>query len=156
MTITIIAAVASNGVIGADGGLPWRLPGDLPRVKAMTTGHVLIMGRKTYDSIARPLPGRSTIVVTRQSGWAADGVDVTSSIDDALRRAAQIDDEAFIFGGAEIYAQTLHLADRMELTEVHAEPPGDTFFPQVDWSQWDETARDPQDGFDWVSYVRIR
>jgi dihydrofolate reductase len=156
MTIAIIAAVARNRVIGVDGDLPWRLPGDLPRVKAMTMGHVLIMGRKTYESIGRPLPGRTTIVVTRQPNWNADGVLTTSSIDHAIDLGATIDDELFIFGGAEIYGQTLDRADRLEFTEVHDEPDGDTYFPEVDWSQWRELTRDHQDGFDWVTYVRHR
>jgi dihydrofolate reductase len=154
MTVTVIAAVGRNWVIGADGGLPWRLPRDLPRAKAMTMGHVLVMGRKTYDSIGRPLPGRTTIVVTRRPDWSAEGVHVASSVPEALKLAASIDDEVFIFGGAEIYAQTLEVADRLELTEVHDSPDGDTYFPDVDWAAWHEVARDPQDGFDWVTYVR--
>ncbi|NED93715.1 dihydrofolate reductase [Phytoactinopolyspora alkaliphila] len=153
-TVTVIAAVARNGVIGADGGLPWSLPGDLPRVKALTLGHVLVMGRKTFDSIGRPLPGRTTVVVTRQPGWSADGVEVARSVPEALELASSIDRHVFVFGGAEIYAQTLDVADRLELTEVHAEPVGDTRFPPVDWARWRETSREQRDGFDWATYVR--
>lgn len=154
MTLTAIAAVARNGVIGAQGDLPWRLPADLRRFKALTTGHVLVMGRKTFESIGRALPGRTTIVVTRRPGWSADGVRVASSVDDALAAAAELGPETFVAGGAEIYAQTLAHADRLELTEVHAEPEGDTFFPELDRSAWLEVAREPHDGFDFVSYVR--
>jgi dihydrofolate reductase len=155
VTIPIVAAVAGNGVIGVDGRLPWHLPGDLPRLKALTLGHVLVMGRKTYDSIGRPLPGRTTVVVTRQPEWSADGVQVASSVPDALELASSLDDDVFILGGAEIYAQTIGVTDRMELTEVHAKPEGDTYFPPIDWSAWRETSRDPQDGFDWVTYERV-
>lgn len=154
MTLTLIVAVARNGVIGVDGGLPWRLPGDLPRLKALTMGHVLIMGRKTFDSIGRPLPGRTTVVVTRQVDWSFEGVHVVASVPEALRLAGSIDDDVFVLGGAEIYAQTLDQADRIELTEVHATPAGDTYFPSVDWSMWREVAREHQDGFDYVTYVR--
>ncbi|WP_129666214.1 dihydrofolate reductase [Phytoactinopolyspora endophytica] len=170
MTVTVIAAVGRNGVIGVDGGLPWRLEGDLPRVKAMTMGHVLIMGRKTFDSIGRPLPGRTTVVVTRQSHWspaepsdassrAADTpptvVHVVSSVREALELAASLDDEVFVFGGAEIYAQTIDDADRLELTEVDGSPEGDTHFPEVDWSAWREVGREHRDGFDWATYTRV-
>jgi dihydrofolate reductase len=153
-TVTLLAAVARNGVIGVDGGLPWRLPGDLPRVKSLTTGHVLVMGRKTFDSIGRALPGRSTVVVTRQPGWSAEDVHVAASVSQAIEVAASIDDHVYVFGGAEVYAQTLDRADRLELTEVHAEPEGDTFFPAVDWSEWTEVSREHNDGFDFVTYER--
>ncbi|MPZ62642.1 MAG: dihydrofolate reductase [Propionibacteriales bacterium] len=153
MTVTIIAAVARNGVIGVDGGLPWHLPGDLPRLKALTMGHVLVMGRKTFDSIGRPLPGRTTIVVTRRPDWTAAGVEVSSSVESALARAAELGEQVFVMGGGEIYAQALRYADRLELTEVDAAPDGDTYFPSVDWTAWRETAREHHDGFDFVTYV---
>lgn len=154
--MTLIAAVARNGVIGVDGGLPWRLPGDLPRLKAMTMGHVVVMGRRTFDSIGRALPGRTTVVVTRQPGWSTDGVRAASSVPAALKLAASIDDDVFVLGGAQIYAQTLDEADRLELTEVHAEPDGDTYFPAVDWAAWRETNRERRDGFDFVTYMLRR
>ena len=157
MTITIIAAVARNGVIGAGGDMPWRLPSDLPRLKAMTVGHVVVMGRRTYDSIGRPLPDRATVVVTRSPDWSpgvAGDVHVVHSVPDALELAAKLDDEVYVLGGGEIYTQTLELADRIELTEVHSEPDGDTYFPDLDWSRWRETARVPRDGYDWVTYAR--
>lgn len=154
MSVTILAAVARNGVIGTGGQLPWKLSADLQRVKRLTMGHVLVMGRRTYESIGRPLPGRSTVVVTRQRDWAATGVEVATSVEQALRRAAAMDDDVFVFGGADIYAQALAYADRMEITHVHASPDGDTFFPEVDWSQWQERARQTHPEFDWVTYIR--
>lgn len=154
MTITLIAAVARNLVIGDAGGLPWHIPGDLPRLKRLTMGHVLVMGRKTFDSIGRPLPGRTTIVVTRQPGWHADGVEVAHTIPAALECAARLGDQVFVMGGGEIYTQALDVADRMELTEVDAAPQGDTHFPPVDWSRWHEVAREQHDGYAFATFDR--
>jgi dihydrofolate reductase len=131
MRLSIIAALAANGVIGRDNRLPWRLSADLKRFKALTMGHHLVMGRKTFASIGRPLPGRTTIVITRDEGFKADGVQVAHSIDDALAMARN-DDEVFVAGGADIYRQVLHLADRMYLTRVHADVEGDATFPEFD------------------------
>jgi dihydrofolate reductase len=136
--VSIIAAVAENGVIGIHNSLPWRLPADLRRVKALTTGHHIIMGRKNYESLGKPLPNRVNVVVTRNRSYHAPGCTVVHSLADGLT-AARGDTEAFIFGGAELYAQALDIADRMYLTLVHAEVPGDTFFPQFDRSKWIET-----------------
>jgi dihydrofolate reductase len=157
VTVTLVAAVARNGVIGVDGGLPWRLPDDLRRFKELTTGHVLVMGRRTYESIGRPLPGRTTVVVTRTPGWGADveGVLVAAGVPDALAAAAAIDDEVFVVGGARVYADALPLADRLELTHVDAEPAGDTLFPEVDWSEWREVRREEGDGVAYVTYERV-
>src|SRR5262245_64641023 len=112
MTVTILAAVARNGVIGVSGGLPWHLPDELRRFKELTLGHVLVMGRRTYESIGRPLPGRTTVVLTRQPEWdpGRDVVVVATSVAEALRRASEIDDDVFVVGGAEVYAETLSLA----------------------------------------------
>lgn len=154
MTVTIVAAIAGNGVIGAANDIPWHYPGDQARVKAMTMGHVLVMGRKNYDSIGRPLPGRTSIVVTRNPEWSADTVHTVHSVKAALDLAASIDDEIFIFGGGEIYAQALEYTDRMEITEIHADHEGDVHFPAIDWSDWVEVAREKRDGFDWVTYER--
>jgi dihydrofolate reductase len=158
VTITLVAAVARNGVIGADGGLPWHLPDDLRRFKELTMGHVLVMGRRTYESIGHPLPGRTTVVVTRQPGWTAGADEVIRARDvpGALELALEIDEEVFVVGGGQIYEETLPLADRLELTLVAAEPEGDTFFPEVDWSQWREIAREPGEGVDYVTYARAR
>jgi dihydrofolate reductase len=138
MKISIIAALASNAVIGRDNGIPWHLSTDLKRFKSLTTGHHIAMGRRTWDSVGRPLPGRTNVVITRQQGWSAEGIVVVHSLDEAIRLAeAAGETEFFIAGGAEIYAQALHRADRMYLTRVHAEVEGDTFFPEFDdVSEW--------------------
>ncbi len=154
MTVTLVAAVAANGVIGRDGGLPWHLPEDLPRVKRLTLGHVLVMGRRTYESIGRPLPGRTTVVVTRQPDWAQPDVLVATSVEEALSIAGALDDEVYVMGGTEIFRAALPVADRLLITEVAGEPDGDTYFPEVDWSQWREVAREQRDGFAFVEHVR--
>ena len=154
-TVTIVAAIAANGIIGRDGGLPWRLPGDLARVKRLTMGHVLVMGRRTFDSIGRALPGRTTVVVTRQPDWRAEGVLVADSVDAALELGARHDREIYVFGGAEVYAAALPRTDRMVLTWVDQEPAGDTSFPEVDWGDWREVGREPGEGYAVVEYERI-
>ncbi len=128
-------AMARNRVIGRDNTLPWRLPADLARFKRLTMGHSLVMGRKTYESIGRPLPGRTMLVVTRQRGYAPEGVKVVHSVDEALALAAG-DSEVFIGGGADLYAQTLERLDRLYLTRIERAFPGDTLFPEVDLSGW--------------------
>ncbi len=153
-TVSLIAAVAANGVIGRDGDIPWRLPGEQKLFKARTGGHVLVMGRRTYESIGRPLPDRTTIVVTRQPGWHADGVLTAGSVPEALARGAELDDEVFVAGGQEIYREALPVADRLVITRVDARPDGDTVFPPVDWAAWQELSREPKDGFEVVTYER--
>ncbi|SDB88898.1 dihydrofolate reductase [Raineyella antarctica] len=154
--IVAIAAVADNGVIGADGDIPWRLPGDLPRLKRLTMGHVLLMGRRTYDTLGRPLPGRTTIVLTRDPDWSAEGVLVAHDLDTALDLAAEPapDRIVWVFGGGEIYRLAWDRIDRLELTEVHATPAGDTTFPAVEPDRWVATGREEHEGFDFVTYVR--
>ena len=141
MHLTLIAAVAENGVIGRGGDLPWRLSTDLRRFKRLTMGHAILMGRKTWESIGRPLPGRTSIVLSSQADYPPgyDGVFVASDLEAALAQAARTDcmqDEAFVIGGAQIYAAALPLADRLLLTRVHAVVAGDATFPEVDWRQW--------------------
>lgn len=160
LSFTVVAAVTANGVIGAGGDLVWRNREDLQRLKALTMGHTLVMGRKNFESIGRPLPGRRTVVVTRQPNWSAEGVTVVRDVSSDLNRALtdiardHADGEVFIFGGGEIYAQLLSVADAMEITEIDAHLPGDVFFPPVDWTRWRETARERRDGFAWVRYER--
>lgn len=156
MPVTIVAAVARNAVIGVDGGLPWRLPDDLRRFKELTLGHVLVMGRKTYESIGRSLPGRTTVVVTRTTGWGPGSTDVlvAHGVPEAIETAASIDDEVFVVGGAQVYAAALPLADRLELTWVDADPTGDTRFPDVDWEEWREVRREEADGAAYATYMR--
>jgi dihydrofolate reductase len=140
MRISIIAAMAENGVIGRGGQLPWHLSADLKRFKRLTMNHTIIMGRKTWESIARPLPGRRMVVITRQSGYRADDAAVVGSLEDALALArAAGDDEAFIVGGADIYRLALPHADRLYMTLVLAEVEGDTKFPEIDWETWART-----------------
>jgi dihydrofolate reductase len=139
MRVSILVAVAENGVIGRGGTLPWRLSDDLRRFKRLTMGHTIIMGRKTWESIGRPLPGRKMIVVSRQANYRIDagGVEVAASLDEALRRAEEAgDEEAFIIGGAELYWEAIPRAERLYLTEVHANVAGDTHLPRVEWNQW--------------------
>lgn len=154
--LVAIAAVADNGVIGSAGDIPWRIEGDLPRLKRLTMGHVLLMGRRTYDTLGRPLPGRTNIVVSRDPDWRADGVLVAHDLDAALALAAEAAPGRIIwvFGGGEIYRLAWELLDRLELTEVHRRPEGDTTLPAIDPEVWAETTRDPHDGFDYVTYVR--
>lgn len=143
MTVTLVAAVAENGVIGADGDIPWRIREDFAHFKALTLGHVLVMGRATYESIGRPLPGRTTIVLTRDQTWSADGVLVAASLDSALELAAGIDPEVFVVGGASVYAEALPVADVQVLTEVRLSPAGDTRYPEFDRAVWIVQRREP-------------
>ena len=151
MTVTLIAAVARNGVIGADGGIPWHLPEDFAHFKATTLGHTLVMGRATYESIGRPLPGRTTIVLTRDPDWGAEGVLVAGSVEEAL---AMADGDVFIAGGAAVYAAALPYADQQLISEVDQSPPGDTFFPAFVRDEWHEVGRDEHEGFDVVRWRR--
>ncbi len=140
MRLSLIVAQSPQRVIGNAGGLPWRLSSDLKRFKSLTMGHHLIMGRKTYDSIGRPLPGRTSIVISRNAApaEAAAGVLYTTSLQQAIELAAG-DDEAFVIGGGEIYRQALSQVDRLYLTQVDAEVEGDTLFPEIDFSQWQQS-----------------
>ena len=143
MKISIIVAIADNGVIGRDNELPWRLSADLQRFKTLTMEHHLLLGRKTFDSIGRPLPGREMIVVSRGTPDLPDGVHLASSIVDGIERARSYgEEELFVAGGASIYAVTLTQCDRVYLTRVHAEVDGDVLFPKVDWSLWNEVSRE--------------
>ena len=137
MTISLILARADNGVIGSNGGLPWRLPADLKRFKALTMGKPMIMGRKTFESFPAPLPGRRHIVLTRDPAWRADGAEVARSVDEALALAGG---EAMVIGGAEVFAPFADRADRVELTEVHVDAQGDVTVPR--FTGWRETARE--------------
>jgi len=166
LKIVLVVAVADNGVIGAGNAIPWRLKNDQRRFKALTIGRPVLMGRKTFESFPRrPLPGRTNIVVTRDASYRAAGAVVTTSfadaravaLGDALRRFAT---EIAVIGGAEIYAQWMDVADRLEITEVHARPDGDTFFAEIEVAGWEEVARvrnpaGPDDSADF-SYVTYR
>lgn len=157
--LTLIAAVARNSVIGRDNALPWKLPEDLKRFKALTTGHPIVMGRKTWESLGRPLPGRHNIVITRDVAYRAEGATVVGSLPEALKAAGDTA-ELFVIGGAEIYRLALPLANRLQLTEIDADFDGDTVFPTFAQSDWKETARERHHsdaaGFDYafVTYQR--
>jgi dihydrofolate reductase len=137
MTVSMIVAVSDNGVIGRAGGLPWHLPRDLRHFKTTTTGHHLIVGRRTWDEVGKPLPGRVMVVVTRSFRFEAEGAVVVHSLEDALE-VARTDEEPFIGGGAHIYRMALaqDLVERIYLTRVHAEVEGDTFLPEIDFDEW--------------------
>lgn len=144
VSVTLVAAVADNGVIGKDGDIPWRIPADFAHFKALTLGHVLVMGRATYVSIGRPLPGRTTIVLTRDRDWRPpEGVLVAHDLGAALELAHGIDEEVYVVGGARVYAEALPVADAQVLTEVHLRPEGDTTYPAFEPVEWIEASREP-------------
>ncbi len=152
--VVLVAAVADNGVIGRAGDLPWRLPGDLAHFKAVTQGNTVVMGRRTYESIGRPLPRRTNIVVTRQRGWTADGVVVVHGVQEAIAQAQRFDGDIMVIGGAQVYESTMALANVQILTEVHQQPPGDTFYPDFERADWKVTRREDHDGYAFVWYER--
>ncbi|WP_370894193.1 dihydrofolate reductase [Janibacter sp. GXQ6167] len=151
--LTLVAAMGTNRAIGVDGGMPWHLPEDLRHFKEVTMGGVMVMGRRTWDSIGRALPGRTTIVVTSDRSWSAPGAEVAHSLPEALSIGG--DREVFIVGGGEIYAQTIGVASALEITHIDASPEAEVFFPEIDPGTWREAAREPRDGFAFVRYERI-
>ncbi|MGH8815183.1 MAG: dihydrofolate reductase [Achromobacter pestifer] len=157
-SLTLIVAYSDNRVIGRDNTLPWKLPADLAHFKRSTLGHPIIMGRKTWDSLGRPLPGRSNIVISRNPAFSATGAIVTPTQEAAIAACGDVA-QAYVIGGAQIYAQALPLARRVLATEVHAQVDGDAFFPLLPAFEWKETAREPQPAengydFDFVTYER--
>ncbi|MDH0093779.1 dihydrofolate reductase [Achromobacter mucicolens] len=157
-SLTLIVAYSTNRAIGRDNALPWKLPGDLAHFKRSTLGHPIIMGRKTWDSLGRPLPGRSNIVISRNPDFSAAGAILAPTLEAAVAACGDVE-EAFVIGGAQIYAQALPLAKRVLATEVHADVDGDAFFPLLPSFQWKETAREPQPAengcdYDFVTYER--
>ena len=158
--ISIVAALARNRAIGRGNAMPWHLPEDLKRFKRLTMGHAVIMGRKTFESIGSPLPGRNNIVITRSNSWSASGCAVAHTLEAALL-AASNEEEAFVIGGAQVYALALPLALRLHMTEIERDFDGDTFFPEFDRSRWREVSRERRssraaEGFDYafVDYER--
>jgi len=143
--LSLLVAMARNRVIGRNNKLPWHLPADLKRFKFLTMGQTIVMGRKTYESIGRPLPGRANIIVTRQTGYEVPGAIVVNTIDDALlicERTGSSNGENFIIGGEELYRQTLKICQRIYITEIQRDFEGDAFFPEFDPNEWEETQRD--------------
>ena len=157
--LSIIAAVAANGVIGNANALPWHLPEDLKRFRALTLGHPVIMGRKTHESIGRPLPGRRNIIVTRNQDYRTLGCETANSLQDAIAACGTNDEEVFVIGGAQIYRDSMRLAQRIYLTEIRRNYEGDAEFPSIDCTEWRETEREYQQSqggleFDFVVYER--
>ena len=145
--LSILVAMAKNRVIGKDNALPWRLPSDLKRFKTLTMGHPIVMGRKTYESIGKPLPGRTCIVVTRQSGYEVGGAIVVGSVAEALdtcykKKTSDTEAESFVIGGTEIFRQTLPLCDRLYITEIQRDFDGDVLFPKFNHDEWREISRE--------------
>lgn len=156
--LTLIVAYSTNRAIGRDNALPWKLPGDLAHFKRSTLGHPIVMGRKTWDSLGRPLPGRANIVISRNPAFEAAGATVVPTLEAAIAACGD-SAEAFVIGGAQIYTQALAMASRILATEVHAEVEGDAFFPLLPGFQWRETAREAQPEengyrYDFVTYER--
>lgn len=157
--VILIAAVARNLAIGLDNQLLWRLPGDLKRFKALTMGHPILMGRKTFESLGRPLPGRRNVVVSRNPNWQSAGAEVFASLEGALAACVGVE-KVFVIGGAEIYRQALPLTDVLDLTEVNDAPAGDVFFPERISGEWLEVSREAHEDaisgirYDFVEYRR--
>ena len=154
--VVLVAAVAENGVIGADGAIPWRLPEDFAHFKATTVGHTLVLGRTTHEGIGRPLPDRTTVVLTGNPDWSAEGVLVARTFDDAMALADERDlpGDVMVGGGAGVYAAALPYADEQVLSEVPLSPEGDTHYPDFDRTEWTEASRDERDGFTIVRLLR--
>ena len=150
--LSLIAAVAANGVIGSENELPWRLPEDLKRFKALTLGNPVIMGRRTFESIGRPLPGRRNIVVTRNPDYRAEGCETPNTFEAAIAACNGTTDEVFVIGGAQIYAEALPLAQRLYLTEIRRAFEGDARFPDWDRTVWREVAREAHRTGDGLEY----
>lgn len=152
MTVAMIAAVARNGVIGDGSGMPWHLPEDLAFFKRTTMGHTLLMGRRTFDSIGRALPGRRTVVLTRDRSWRHADVEVAHTFEEGLALSGPT--ELWVAGGGEVYRLALPYAARLVVTEVDVDAEGSVTFPPIDPHVWVETSRDPHAGFAWVTYAR--
>lgn len=153
-SVVLVAAVASNGVIGLDGDIPWKISEDLKHFRAATTGHTVVMGRRTFESIGHPLPNRTNVVVTRDPDWTHQAVFVAHTVDEAIEQAQEFGGEVMVIGGGGIYAAALPLADAQLLTEVHQSPAGDTHYPEWDRAEWREVSRDAREGYDFVRWER--
>ncbi len=161
MELIIIAAVAENNVIGAEGKIPWNIPKDMKRFYELTKNHPVIMGRKTYESIGKPLPERLNIVLTKQSNFNPEGVCIAGSLEEAIAKSkdnlGEIDgSKVYILGGQQVYKQTLLLADKLEITHVHRKVKGDTYFPELDLKEWTVQKEINNEGYSFISYMRCK
>ena len=159
MKVSLVAAVAQNRVIGLDGRMPWHIPGELALFRELTTGRILVIGRKTHESIGRVLPDRTTVIVTRQRDYEVPGAHVVFSVDEAFALAKRLGGDVVVGGGSELYAQTLEMADRLYLSHIHASFDGDTFFPEFSAGEFREVSRREVDAsipYSFVTYERIR
>ncbi|MCC8061718.1 MAG: dihydrofolate reductase [Rikenellaceae bacterium] len=166
MTLSIIVAVAENGVIGCAGRMPWHISEDLRRFKRITTGHPVVMGRKTFESLGcKPLPGRANIVVSRNPGFEVpEGVELVPSLEEVIRRFGDAAEEVFVIGGGEIYRQAMPMADKLYLTRILAEPEGDTYFPEIKPGEWrmvwceahPASAEGDIPAFEFTDYIRVK
>ncbi|MBS9766138.1 MAG: dihydrofolate reductase [Flavobacteriaceae bacterium] len=161
--ITIIAAIAEQNALGKDNQLIWHLPADLKRFKSITSGHPIIMGRKTFESLGRPLPNRTNIVITRNKAYCPQGVEVVHSLDEAIEKGQEIDDDIFIIGGATIYKKAIEIVDFLDITKVHHSFEADAFFPEIDPKIWKEIENtsfkaDEKNKYDYsfVKYGRVK
>jgi dihydrofolate reductase len=156
--VTLIAAIDENSVLGKDNQLIWHLPEDLKRFKRLTTGHAIIMGRKTFESLPKALPNRHNIVVTRNQNYSKEGVTVCHSLEAAIE-CAKNDDQPFVIGGGQVYEQAIELADVIELTKIHAQFEGDVFFPEIDLKKWsvekEERMSHPDFEYSFITYTKI-
>ena len=157
-TISIIVATAKNGVIGMNNTLPWHLPEDLKRFRALTTGHHIVMGRKTYESLGRLLPNRTTVIVTRNTDYQVEGAVIANSLNDAIKKCGN-DDEIFLIGGAELYKDALKVANKLYITQIDLSVEGDAFFPEFDRAEWQETSREVHTSaqgfeFSYLTYIK--
>jgi dihydrofolate reductase len=152
--VVLVAAVAENGVIGNGPDIPWRIPGEQAEFKALTMGHTLVMGRTTFESIGRPLPGRTTIVLTRDPSWSYDGVLVANTIEEALAMAAGLPGDVMVAGGAQVYVAALPYADTQVISRVRLSPDGDVHYPAYPAEEWTETSRERHELYDRVTLDR--
>jgi dihydrofolate reductase len=151
MEVIIIAAISENNVIGKEGKLPWHIPEDLKRFKHLTMDHPIVMGRRTFESIGQPLPGRKNIVITHNRNYTAEGVLVVHSFEEVLKHNFP---KIFVIGGFSLFKEALQFADRLELTRVHRKVEGDVFFPEVDWGEWEELERHDKREYSFITYAR--
>jgi dihydrofolate reductase len=153
--VVLVAAVATNGVIGLGGDIPWHISEDLKHFRATTTGHAVLMGRRTYEAIGHPLPYRTNIVLTRARAWSAGGILVVHDVPTGIERGRELDDDVMVIGGGAVYAEAMPLATHQVITEVHQSPEGDTYYPDFDPTEWRETSREPHEGYDFVWWERV-